>query len=121
MTRDQPMIRTAFRERVCRRFTQIAEARFDALDEGRDTEGPEWAQQMAVIMDSPDWREFEGVPMTSKQLRTLLKVHHCSQREMARQLELSVRTVRHYVSGTLPIPKTVVLALAWVWGMRVLP
>lgn len=36
---------------------QIAEARFDTLDEGRDTEGPEWAEGMQSIMDSADWRE----------------------------------------------------------------
>lgn len=43
----------------CDALSGIADARFDALDDGRDTEGPEWAQQMAVIMDSEEWREEE--------------------------------------------------------------
>jgi len=61
----------------------IAEARFDALDDGRDTEGPEWAHGMAVIMESEEWREEERPPTTC---------HNCGK-------SLKTAQARHYVAG----------------------
>jgi len=54
--------------------------------------------------------------MTAAQLRKLLDSHGVSQREAARKLGLNERTMRLYVSGDLPVPLVVELALLRVLG-----
>jgi plasmid maintenance system antidote protein VapI len=52
--------------------------------------------------------------MTALQLRRLLDRAGLSQRGAAKALEINERTMRKYVSGDSPIPKTVELALLYL-------
>jgi plasmid maintenance system antidote protein VapI len=52
--------------------------------------------------------------MTALQLQRLLDRAGLSQRGAAKALEINERTMRKYVSGDSPIPKTVELALRWL-------
>jgi plasmid maintenance system antidote protein VapI len=56
--------------------------------------------------------------MTALQLKRLLDSAGLSQRGAARELEINERTMRKYVSGESPIPKTVELALCWIAHIR---
>lgn len=49
--------------------------------------------------------------MTGGQLRKLLERAGLSQRGAAKALEINERTMRKYVSGAAPIPKTVEIAV----------
>jgi plasmid maintenance system antidote protein VapI len=52
--------------------------------------------------------------MTALQLQRLLDRAGLSQRGAAKALEINERTMRKYVSGDYPIPKTVELALLYL-------
>lgn len=56
--------------------------------------------------------------MTSKGLRRLLKVAGLSQSEAAKLLDINRRTMFRYSSGTVEIPRTVMLALFYICGKR---
>ncbi len=49
--------------------------------------------------------------MTSRQLRAALNRLGISQSEAARQLNVNNRTVRKWVAGDLPVPRTVELIM----------
>jgi hypothetical protein len=49
--------------------------------------------------------------MNAKQLQKLLDEAGLSQRRAARHLQIDERTMRRYVAGELPVPRTVELAL----------
>jgi transcriptional regulator with XRE-family HTH domain len=48
------------------------------------------------------------VTVHSPQFRALLTKAEISQSELARQLEISDRTVRRYVAGASPVPRAVI-------------
>lgn len=52
--------------------------------------------------------------MTALQLQRLLDRAGLSQRGAAKALEINERTMRKYVSGDSPVPKTVELALLYL-------
>jgi len=52
--------------------------------------------------------------MTALQLQRLLDRAGLSQRGAAKALEINERTMRKYVAGDAPIPKTVELALLYL-------
>jgi hypothetical protein len=53
--------------------------------------------------------------VTAIQLQRLLDRAGLSQRGAAKALEINERTMRKYVSGDSPIPKTVELALLYLY------
>jgi hypothetical protein len=53
--------------------------------------------------------------MTALQLKRLLKAALISQRGAAKALEIDERTMRRYVAGDAPIPKTVEYACYYLW------
>ena len=52
--------------------------------------------------------------MTPLQLKRLLDRAGLSQRGAAKALEINERTMRKYVAGDAPVPKTVEYALLWL-------
>jgi DNA-binding XRE family transcriptional regulator len=56
--------------------------------------------------------------MTGGQLQKMLDSAGLSQRRAAKEIEINERTMRKYVSGESPIPKTVELALCWIAHVR---
>jgi hypothetical protein len=56
--------------------------------------------------------------MTKIQLKRFLKVHGLSQAAAARALDLAPRTMRRYVKGDLPVPKSVEWALLYFIQQR---
>jgi transcriptional regulator with XRE-family HTH domain len=57
--------------------------------------------------------------MTGGQLQKLLDSAGLSQRGAAKEIGINERTMRKYVSGESPIPKTVEYAVLWVTkGLR---
>lgn len=52
--------------------------------------------------------------MTGAQLQKLLDSAGMSQRGAAKEIEINERTMRKYVSGESPIPKTVEYAVLWI-------
>lgn len=56
--------------------------------------------------------------MTAGQLQRLLDRAGLSQRGAAKELEINERTMRSYVLGERPIPKTVELAVKWLAGEK---
>lgn len=52
--------------------------------------------------------------LTALQLQRLLDRAGISQRGAAKALEINERTMRKYVAGDAPIPKTVEYAIQWV-------
>jgi DNA transposition AAA+ family ATPase len=52
--------------------------------------------------------------MTPKQLQRFLDEHGLSQRGAAREIGIGERTMRSYIAGDLPVPRTVEYALRWV-------
>jgi len=57
--------------------------------------------------------------MTALQLQRLLDRAGLSQRGAAKSLEINERTMRKYVSGDLPIPRTVEYAIQWVCSQSI--
>ena len=53
--------------------------------------------------------------MTALQLQRLLDRAGMSQRGAAKSLDINERTMRKYVSGDAPIPRTVELAAKYLW------
>jgi hypothetical protein len=49
--------------------------------------------------------------MNARQLQTLLAKSGYSQRRAAREIDINERTMRKYVAGDAPIPRTVALSL----------
>ena len=52
--------------------------------------------------------------MTTSQLKRLLDSAGLSQRAAAKYIGINERTMRKYVAGESPIPRTVEYALRWV-------
>jgi DNA transposition AAA+ family ATPase len=52
--------------------------------------------------------------MTPKQLQKFLDDAGLSQRGAAREIGIGERTMRRYIAGDLPVPRTVEFALRWV-------
>lgn len=52
--------------------------------------------------------------MTGGQLQKLLDSAGLSQRGAAKEIEINERTMRKYISGESPIPKTVEYAVLWI-------
>lgn len=52
--------------------------------------------------------------MTPKQLQSFLDHVGLSQRGAAREIGIHERTMRAYIAGDLPVPRTVEYALRWV-------
>jgi hypothetical protein len=56
--------------------------------------------------------------VTAKQLQKLLDSAGLSQRGAARDLDIDERTMRRYVAGDVPIPRTVEYAVRWLIQVR---
>jgi DNA transposition AAA+ family ATPase len=52
--------------------------------------------------------------MTPRQLQRFLDNAGLSQRGAAREIGIHERTMRAYIAGDLPVPRTVEFALRWV-------
>jgi len=52
--------------------------------------------------------------MTPNELRRQLEAMKISQRQLARNLNLTERTVRHYCAGSYSIPRPVILAVRYL-------
>jgi DNA transposition AAA+ family ATPase len=56
--------------------------------------------------------------MTPRQLQRFLDDAGMSQRGAAREIGIGERTMRRYIAGDLPLPRTVEYALRWVASQR---
>jgi hypothetical protein len=56
--------------------------------------------------------------MTPTELQRLLTNNKLSQVDVAKELDMSDRNIRRYISGELTVPKTVEYALRWIVSQR---
>jgi hypothetical protein len=56
--------------------------------------------------------------MSRTNLRRLLKKHQVGHAEIATELDTDVRTVRRYLSGSLPIPRRFEYAVQWALHLK---
>ena len=56
--------------------------------------------------------------MSPTQLSRFLEQHGLSQRGAAKALGIGERTMRRYIAGDLPVPRTVEYALRWIASQK---